>query len=404
MYYLNPTKKFLLFSVSHGGAGFSSYPAGSGHFYYKNNLDDPWGNNGVHIGSFNLKTAGTSSFVIGDATDAQGTILQGLQKYTPICNLFTAGAADYHFITIVIDRPKPSEYGATSCPNPTAPHDFLDGYDHPAVTVTLTPYYKDASNNLIAGSNISTSYWEGRDFAGTTTLGSACYSIAANTRTSASYPDDANLYLDGTPPQKPAAVANYWVAGNQAMPRHGCRAFPPGTSTENIPPVTYYFYNINTSLSPRCVASALYTYRGAHYWLTTFTNPYGTNGAVNSCKVTVTSQRHTNNPAHILSQNYYNTLDPYVNLIGGGAGSGIHQCNYAGTGRYSPNSIDGPWALQAQVHYYGFPRYMPELAPRCNMGSRTSTFDPYYSAGGGAYGGYGFYMRFNWDAFCYPCA
>jgi hypothetical protein len=379
MYYLNPTKKFLSFTVNHGGAGFSSYgtEAKSGHFYYSNNVGSPWGNDKTHIGSFNLKTAGSTTFVIGEAADAAGTILANKQKYTSMCNLFSAGTLDYHFLTIVIDRPKPSEYINGSCPSS---YTFLNGYEHPQVTLTVTPYYINNSNTLIAGSSIATSYWNSNDLPAT----SNCYNLRANYPYTATFPDETNNFQAG-------GSFNYWTAGNVVMPQHGCSAAGPAASPT---PVSgglqlYYFYGITPTNPVGCVNAALYRFvlGDGHYWGTQFSNR-AIDGTVQvGAKITKSTTKYGAGVA-----TYYNNRSVWDALSMSNA---TYQCSNPNP-PYSPNG-DFPNA-------YAFPRYMPDVASRCNQGARTSTQAPYYvGTSHPVYGGYGFYMTFIWDALCYPC-
>jgi hypothetical protein len=387
MYSLNPTKKFLSFTVNHGGAGFSSYgtDAKSGHFYYSNNVGSPWGNDKTHIGSFDLKTAGSTTFVIGEAADAAGTILANKQKYTSMCNLFSAGTLDYHFLTIVIDRPKPSEYINGSCPSS---YTFLDGYEHPQVTLTITPYYINNSNTLIAGSSIATSYWDNSDFS----ANSNCYNLRANRPYSATLPDEVNNYQAG-------GLLNYWTAGNVVMPQHGCKAAGPAANAFSIsgiffegtfhPQQKYYFYGISPTSPVGCVNAALYKFvlNDGHYWGTQFSNRAPDGTVQFGAKITKSTTKYGAGVA-----TYYNNQSVWNAL---NMNAGTYQCSNPNP-PYSPNGTF--------PDRYAFPRYMPDVQSRCNQGARTSTQSPYYvGTSHPVYGGYGFYMSFIWDALCYPC-
>jgi hypothetical protein len=385
MFYLNTTKKFLSFTVNHGGAGFSSYgsEAKSGHFYYSNNISNPWGNGGTHIGSFDLKTAGSTTFVIGEAADANGTILANQQKYTSMCNLFSAGTLDYHFLTIVIDRPKPSQYINGSCPSS---YTFLNGYEHPQVSLTITPYYINSANVLTAGSNISTLYyWASKSI----NPSADCYSLAANYPYTASFPSNTNNYDAGTNP-------DYWTLGNIVMPQHGCKAVGPEATPTQAGGRSYYFYGRYPANPVGCVNAALYVVRGTstpgvsnYWWGTQFTNTGAYPGpSIPSCKITYSNAGTYD--AGVAT--YYSNLTTWNSIFGVSPfGSGTYQCT-SNTSPYNGN-------------LYVFPRYMPDVSSRCNQGARTSTQDPYYNGSSyPTYGGYGFFMKFTWDALCYPCA
>jgi len=385
MFYLNATKKFLSFTVTNAG-GFSSYgsSAKSGHIYYSNNISDPWGNNGVHIGSFDLKTAGSTTFVIGESNDAAGTILANKQKYTSMCNLFSAGTLDYHFLTFVINRSKPADFVPTSCPCTQFPGQgivnnrtvcdaanftFLDGYNHAGANITITPYYINSSNTLIAGGSLSTSFWDLIEFAANPN----CYNLKSNSPTSGRFPDDANNYDEVG-----------WTNGSVLMPIHGCEANGP-SSTLRRGAFRDYFPSGGVTFPAKCT-SALPNYtnkNGNHYWGRGYADPLGKN----KTKIT-----QSNGPyGSPLSENYYNDNIVYDSLFGssnGVSGTGLVQCPIS-TGVVSNNMR---------------PRYFLDITSRCNAGARTSTFQPYYNGSTyPTYGGYGFYMKFNWDALCYPC-
>jgi len=389
MYYLNQTKKFLSFTVTNAG-GFSSYGGGasSGHFYYKNDIADPWGNDGVHIGSFDLKTAGSTTFVIGDSGALTGTlsnsVISNKQKYTSMCNLFSAGTLDYHFLTIVVDRIKPADYVPSSCPCTQSPgqgilgnktvcsasnFNFLNGYGHGGASLTITPYYINSSNNLIGGSNLSTSFWDLKEFA----VNVNCYNLSANSPISGRYPDSASTY-----------GGNLWTAGSTVMPQHACDANGPSSSLY-AGAFRYYFFGASAFPSSCVSTMGDYTNKnGNHYWGRGFSNPLG------APKIKITQSNGPYGPA--LSENYYNDTIVYDSLYGssqGVGGTGLVQCPIA----------TGITANLAR------PRYLLDISPRCNAGARTNSQGRYYNGSTfPTYGGYGFYMRFNWDALCYPCA
>lgn len=392
MYYLNTTKKFLSFTVTNAG-GFSSYgsSANSGHIYYKNNISDPWGNNGVHIGSFNLKTAGSTTFVIGDSGVLTGALtnsaVSNKQKYTSMCNLFSAGTLDYHFLTFVIDRSKPADFVPTSCPCIQSPgfgipgnktvcsaanFTFLDGYNHGGANMTITPYYINSSNALIAGASLSTSFWDGIEFV----ANANCYSLKGNSPTNGRYPDIADNYEN-------TLVAG-WTNGSVLMPIHGCDANGPSSTLRNGA-FRDYFPAGGSTFPSKCVSTlANYTNKnGNHYWGRGYSNPFP------NVKIKITQSNGPYGAA--LSENYYNDYAVFDSLFSSSQGvnaTGLVQCPIA-TGVTSNNML---------------PRYMLDISPRCSPGARTDTQQPYYAGSTHpTYAGYGFYMKFTWDALCYPC-
>jgi hypothetical protein len=399
MYYLDTTKRFLAITVQNSG-GFSSYAtsARSGHFYYKNNVSNPWGNDGVHIGSFNLKTAGTTTFIIGNSGYLTGSLASSAipalnpQKYTSFCNLLSAGNLDYHFLTVVVDRDKPPEVVAPSCPcyesNPGLPGNkaicppanftFLDGYSHTGAKITITPYYINSMDSLIAGTSLSTiSYWDQTEFSALAT----CANLRANSPTSGRFPDVSNQYLN-----------NSWTNGNIAVPMHGCSAFDPG----NIEFGAFRYWNRATH-TIGCVPASVYSFKnGIHYWGQQFSNPVGSSKA----KITISNGVY-GNP---LSQTYYNDFifwDSIYSSTNGAGGTGINQCPITTGQPVLDNGINRGNTTRRNILR---PRYMLDIFARCNQGARTNEQDRYYTTTAGTvYGGYGFYMKFTWDALCYPC-
>jgi hypothetical protein len=386
MDYIDFTRKALAITVTNNG-GFSSYgsSARNGHLYYSNNVSDPWGNDKLRIGSFDLKTAGTYTFVLGNENDLVGTALAGKSNYMSYANLYSAGISTNHFITAVIDRDKTPEIGVDSCP---PNHDFGNGYNHNGITIDVKPYYFSGPTTLTAGSSLTTSYWNSPDLGAVP----ACYNLTAFTPSKALEPETGNFYTSQT-----------WTNGNQLIPYHGCSVDGPGTAFDRG--VSWKFYTVGTPNPDGCAVACVYstgygnTYNG-HFWGTrNWTNPAGTQWA----KISTTNGRY----GPILSQEYglfsgpVGTKFTLLFLRGATDGSpGNYQCQTT-TGFYSNGVGAGPQGAT----YFGFPRYHLDVQARCNAGSRTSSQEPYYSAGGsGVFAGYGFYTKFTFDPLCYPCA
>jgi hypothetical protein len=381
MDYIDFTRKALAITVTNNG-GFSSYgsSARNGHLYYSNNLSDPWGNDKLRIGSFDLKTAGTYTFVLGNENDLAGTALAGKSNYMSYANLYSAGMSTNHFITAVIDRDKPPEYDSASCP---ASYTFTNGYNHNGITIDVKPYYFSGPTTLTAGSSLTTSYWDTPDFASL----SACYNLVGNSAARALEPETGNFYTTRT-----------WTNGNQLIPVHGCSPDGPGGTPFPQNGVNWYFYVYTTPSPDNCVSACQYStgYRNVwtagNYWITNFNNPFGTLWH----KITKTSAK---NGGSILSQEY--------GLNSGPIGTKWNQLTTDHNGTYQCLTSTGVYGAGGAFFgaYYAFPRYMLDVQPRCNAGSRTSSQEPYYSAGGsGVYAGYGFYTKFTFDPLCYPCA
>jgi hypothetical protein len=380
MDYIDFTRKALAITVTNNG-GFSSYgsSARNGHLYYSNNVSDPWGNDKLRIGSFDLKTAGTYTFVLGNENDLVGTALAGKSNYMSYANLYSAGMSTNHFITAVIDRDKPPEFANNSCP---ASYTFLNGYNHNGITIDVKPYYFSGPTTLTAGSSLTTSYWDSPDLASS----SACYNLVGNTASRALEPETGNFYTSRT-----------WTNGNQLIPAHGCSADGPNGSARPFAGVNWYFYTVGTPSPDNCVSACVYstgygnTYNG-HFWGTTsWSNPFG----VGWSKITTTSSRYggaTSTEYGLASGPVGTKFTLLFNSLGAGGAPGSYQC-LTSTGAYGSSTV-----------YYVFPRYHLDVQARCNAGSRTSSQDPYYSAGGpGVFAGYGFYTTFTFDPLCYPC-
>ena len=151
----------------------------------------------------------------------------------------------------------------------------------------------------------------------------------------------------------------------------------------------YFCYGIAPTNPLGCVNAALYKFvlNDGHYWGAIFGNKNPDGTIFSSCKITKSSTKYGAG-----TSTYYNNLTLWNSLNMNG---GTYQCLNPNP-PYSPNGTF--------PNSYAFPRYMPDINSRCSQGARTSTLSPYYNGTSHPiYGGYGFYMRFTWDAFCYPC-
>jgi hypothetical protein len=365
----NLTKKFLALEITNNG-GFSTYSttAKSGHVYYSNNIYDPWGNNKTYLGSFDLKSVGNTTLVFGNQIDAIGTTLQNKQRYTDYPTLYNSRDSNEpffnHFLTIVIDRPKPSDYNAPSNP---ASFTFLDGYGHAGIEMNLRPYYL-TETGLASLQPISYQMWDG-GLAESFNDSFSC-NFRGDTPYSGRFPETANYYNDN----------NAWMNSSYVMPPHGCQAVGPTTTW--LDGCRYYPSIVGYQNNPKgCVPAVFMRYNVSAAPTCSVLGTIDT-----SYKVTVYRDGPNSTQFFRINGTYGNTTLP---IVGG--------CSFSAA---AYQSSCGPTGF-----YYALPTWQPDVAFRCNRGAKTSTMNPYYSAGStNQYGGYGFYVRFNFDPVCLPCS
>lgn len=358
----NLTKKFLALEITNNG-GFSAYSttAKSGHVYYSNNIYDPWGNNKTYLGSFDLKSVGNTTLVFGSQTDAIGTSLQNKQRYTDYPTLYNSIDSNEpffnHFLTIVIDRPKPSDYNAAS--NPTS-FNFLNGYGHTGIQMNLRPYYL-TETGLASLDPLNYKIWNG-GLSERSDDGYSC-SFKGETSYSGRLPDVANIYADSVS----------WESSLYLMPPHGCAAIGP-TAINFFGCCKFYPSVAAFQNSPKGCVPAVIMKSGC--------SPLTIDS---SYKLTFYEDTSNGRIVARINNTYGNTSFPVVG-----------PCPF-GVSTYQSTSATG--------YYYALPSWQPDVAFRCNRGAKTSTMDPYYSAGStNQYAGYGFYLRFNFDPVCIPCS